>query len=57
MIKNSTYWKYYNHAAIPVTPPNKAVNITEIQNGNIWKVDLGGRCCLPDGLQILIVIM
>ena len=43
MIKNSTYWKYYNHAAIPVTPPNKAVNITEIQNGNIWKVDLGGK--------------
>lgn len=32
-------WKYYNHAAIPNGAPNEIIDITPIQNGDIWKMD------------------
>lgn len=31
-------WKYYNHAAIPTDPPHKAVDVTPVENGEIWKM-------------------
>ena len=31
-------WKYYNHAAIPTTPPHKAPNMEPVNNGEIWKI-------------------
>ena len=30
-------WKYYNHAAIPTTPPYEDANTAPILNGKIWK--------------------
>lgn len=30
-------WRYYNHAAIPTTAPHETVEITDIENGEIWK--------------------
>lgn len=30
-------WKYYNHAVIPTTAPHETVDITDIENGDIWK--------------------
>ena len=32
-------WKYYNHAAVPVTAPHEEVNIVPIRNKTIWKMD------------------
>lgn len=31
-------WKYYNHAAIPVTAPHEEVNLLPIKDGSIWKL-------------------
>jgi len=30
-------WKYYNHAAIPITAPHENPNIAPIEDGRIWK--------------------
>lgn len=38
-------WKYYNHAAIPTSAPHENVDITPIENGDIWK--LGGKGTTP----------
>lgn len=38
-------WKYYNHAAIPSTPPDEKVNILPINDGSIWRIG-GGHCTL-----------
>ena len=32
-------WKYYNHAAIPTTPPHIEPDLTPIKDGTIWKID------------------
>lgn len=32
-------WRYYNHAAIPSTPPHIDVDLTPLQNSDIWKLD------------------
>ena len=32
-------WKYYNHAAIPRKSPLSNLNLSDIENGNIWKMD------------------
>ena len=50
-------WKYYNHAAIPTTPPYETPNLEPIKNGDIWKIGGGTNLCLLDGLQIGIVNM
>ena len=34
-------WKYYNHAAIPVTAPHEQVNLTPVRNGKIWNIEGG----------------
>lgn len=34
-------WKYYNHAVIPSTPPHEVVDMTDVNNGDIWKIDGG----------------
>ena len=31
-------WKYYNHAAIPMSAPHENVNITTVKDGSIWKM-------------------
>lgn len=31
-------WKYYNHAAIPSTPPHENVDTSIVNNGDIWKM-------------------
>lgn len=31
-------WKYYNHAMIPSTAPHIVPDLTEINNGNVWKI-------------------
>ena len=31
-------WRYYNHAAIPSTPPHVEVNMKPINDGSIWDV-------------------
>lgn len=31
-------WKYYNHAAIPVSPPHESVEITPVIDKTIWKM-------------------
>ena len=30
-------WKYYNHAAIPLSPPHEIVDLEPIIDGSIWK--------------------
>lgn len=37
-------WRYYNHAALPDTPPHVMVNEEPIKNGSIW--DLSKSCYL-----------
>ena len=37
-------WRYYNHAAVPTTPPHINPNLEPIENGSIWK-SLGGGYC------------
>ncbi|MBQ5320181.1 MAG: hypothetical protein J6K17_13900 [Oscillospiraceae bacterium] len=32
-------WKYYNHAAIPSTPPHKEPDLSPIEDKSIWKID------------------
>lgn len=32
-------WRYYNHAAIPTTPPHIEPDLTPIKDGTIWKID------------------
>ena len=32
-------WTYYNHAAIPTTPPHQEPDISPIKNKSIWKID------------------
>jgi hypothetical protein len=32
-------WQYYNHAAIPTTPPHISPNLEPVENGEIWKLD------------------
>lgn len=34
-------WYYYNHAAVPSTPPHVTPNTECIKNGDIWKIDGG----------------
>ena len=31
-------WTYYNHAAIPTTPPDEDVNLVPLNNSLIWKI-------------------
>lgn len=38
-------WKYYNHAAVPTSVPYENVDITPVENGDIWK--LGGKKTTP----------
>lgn len=35
-------WKYYNHAAIPTTPPHEIPDLSPIEDGTIWS-DLAGE--------------
>lgn len=32
-------WSYYNHAALPDTPPHAPVNTAPVESGDIWKLD------------------
>lgn len=32
-------WRYYNHAAMPSTPPHREADLTPIRDGSIWKMD------------------
>ena len=32
-------WEYYNHAALPTCSPHEQVDVTPIQNGQIWGLD------------------
>lgn len=32
-------WKYYNHAAVPTTPPHISPNLKPIESGEIWSLD------------------
>lgn len=32
-------WKYYNHAAIPTTPPHVEPDLKPVQDGTIWRLD------------------
>lgn len=32
-------WKYYNHAAIPSTPPHEVPNMQPLSDGSIWKIE------------------
>lgn len=32
-------WKYYNHAAIPTTPPNVVPDLQPLEDGTIWRID------------------
>lgn len=32
-------WKYYNHAALPTTPPHMAPDLSPIVSGDIWKLN------------------
>jgi len=34
-------WRYYNHAALPTTPPDAPVNMEPVEDGTIWKIDKG----------------
>lgn len=34
-------WRYYQHAAIPSTPPHVGIDNSPINNGNIWKIHKG----------------
>lgn len=47
-------WKYYNHAAVPITAPHETPNIAPIEDGSIWKSGGGGLRYWQDGLQNLI---
>lgn len=31
-------WRYYNHAAVPTTPPHENAYISPIEDASIWKV-------------------
>lgn len=35
-------WRYYNHAAIPLIPPNEEPDTSSVENGKIWKICEGG---------------
>lgn len=35
-------WRYYNHAALPSTPPHQPVDLAPVQSGEIWTID-GGK--------------
>ena len=35
-------WKYYNHAMIPTGSPDKEVDTSSIENGEIWRDSSGG---------------
>ncbi len=37
-MSNLEGWKYYNHAAIPTTPPHITPNIAPVESGEIWKI-------------------
>ena len=32
-------WKYYNHAAVPLTPPHQAPDFGPLEDGSIWNID------------------
>ncbi len=32
-------WEYYNHAAIPLTPPHVAPDLRPLEDGRIWRMD------------------
>ena len=32
-------WKYYNHAAIPTSPPHEDPDLTPVETGDIWKIN------------------
>lgn len=32
-------WKYYNHAAVPASPPHEQINKDPLENGLIWRLD------------------
>ncbi|MBE6941079.1 MAG: hypothetical protein E7455_02165 [Ruminococcaceae bacterium] len=32
-------WRYYNHAAIPTTPPHEEPDTAPVRDGRIWKLD------------------
>ena len=34
-------WKYYNHAAVPTCAPHEQVNLEQVKNKKIWKIDGG----------------
>ncbi len=34
-------WRYYNHAALPDTPPHVTVDLSPIKSGDIWKIHKG----------------
>ena len=34
-------WKYYNHAAIPITPPHIKPDTRPLADGTIWKMSQG----------------
>ena len=34
-------WRYYNHAALPDTPPHMPVNMEPIKDGSIWSIHEG----------------
>ena len=38
-------WTYYNHAAIPTTPPDKEANLAPLNDNSIWKIG-GGSCAV-----------
>lgn len=35
-------WKYYNHAAIPQTPPHEMPDMRPVESGGVWKIAGGG---------------
>ena len=35
-------WTYYNHAAIPQTPPHEMPNMRPVESGDVWKIAGGG---------------
>jgi len=32
-------WRYYNHAAVPVSGPHEHVDLLPVEDGSIWKID------------------
>lgn len=50
-----TDWMFYNHAVISILAPHKQVDLTEVENGSIWKGWGGAILCLHDGQKSMIV--